>query len=871
MRARIDNLVNLLRDSHMFEGEFELKQFNAFAVSGVLSVLVGACSAGLSTPDATPSEAASAHTDASDAGVIHPELWPQLEPLALDPAIEARIDDLLAQMTLEQKVGQTIQADSASVTPQEVRDYRLGSVLSGGNSAPGSLPYADTESWLEAADAYYNASVDPAGVEVAIPIIWGIDAVHGHANLTGATIFPHNIGLGAARNPELLEEIARVTARELSVSGHDWTFAPTLAAPRDDRWGRTYEGFSESPEIIASYSASIVDGLQGRYGSDGFMGEGRVISAAKHFLADGGTENGADQGDALISEAELRDIHGAGYIPALEAGVQSVMASFSSWQGIKMTGNRALLTDVLKDRMGFEGFVVSDWNAHGQIPGCTNTDCAAAFNAGIDMFMAPDSWKGLYESTLQHAKDGTIPPERLDDAVRRILRVKLQSGIFEKGAPSTRALAGDTSLLGSEAHLEVARRAVRESLVLLKNDGQVLPLKAASTVLVIGDGADSIAKAAGGWTLSWQGGTHSNDEFPNGHTILDGIRAHVEAAGGTVIFDPEGTSTAEADVVIAVYGEDAYAEFQGDRTHLDFVPAGFDTARLAAFKARDMPVVSVFLSGRPMWVNPELNASDAFVAAWLPGSEGGGIADMLFRTDPAFEFTGRLPFSWPKTATQTDLNVGDETYDPLFTFGYGLSFADAAPVGNLPEVSGLSEEAATSTDVFFTGGQAVKPWSVFANIDGGDLRISEVPFDGGGLAISATDHKAQEDALKVTWADTSASMRISAFSAVDMSRHSNGAMELAFHTKVFGSGAATLQIGMGCGDTGTCEMVFMPLQVEGNWTEQRINLSCFARAGVDMTNIGDAFIVLSDTEASIGLADIRIKSDTDATETCGTP
>ena len=846
-----------------------MTQVSSIALLGCALALSAACS----NPQATENtaETKARLTAHAEAGVINPHLWPRLDPIPLDPKIEARIDDLLTKMTLEQKVGQTIQADSAAVTPQEVRDYRLGSVLSGGNSAPGPLPYADADAWLKAADEYYNASIDTDGVEVAIPIIWGIDAVHGHANLTGATIFPHNIGLGAAQNPDLIERISEVTARELIVSGHDWTFAPTLAAPRDDRWGRTFEGFSESPDIISSYSASIVNGLQGQFGTDEFMGDQRVISAAKHFLADGGTENGSDQGDAKISETELRDIHAKGYIPALEAGVQSVMASFSSWHGIKMTGNRALLTDVLKDRMGFQGFVISDWNAHGQIPGCTNTDCPAAFNAGIDMYMAPASWKGIYESTLQHVKDGTITQERLDDAVRRILRVKLQSGIFEKGAPSTRALAGDTSLLGSPEHRSVARQAVRESLVLLKNEDQLLPLDATQNILVIGDGADSIAKASGGWTLSWQGGTHTNDEFPNGQSILDGIRETVGASGGRVLFDANGTSAEDADIVIAVYGEDAYAEFQGDRSTLDFEPNGFDTARLAAYKELGTPVVSVFLSGRPMWVNPELNNSDAFIAAWLPGSEGGGIADLLFRTDASYDFTGRLPFSWPKSAIQTDLNIGDENYDPLFAYGYGLTFASSESLGDLSEESGIDETSGNSTDVFFTGGQTVKPWSIFANIDGGDFRISEMPFDGGGLAVSATDHNAQEDALKVEWRDPKSDMRIAAFAPVDMSRQSNGAMELAFNVKAFGDTSVDLQIGMGCGDTSSCGDALVPIRVTSSeWTEQRINLSCFARAGIDMENIGEAFVVRSSSQAAIGLSDIRIMSDTDATETCGT-
>jgi beta-glucosidase len=306
---------------------------------------------------------------------INPVDWPIIKALPLDPAIEAQIDTILPKLTLEQKVGQVIQGDTGSLTPEDVKKYRLGSVLSGGNSAPGPLPYADTKTWLAMADKYYNASIDSEGVEIAIPIIWGIDAVHGHTNLLGAIVFPHNIGLGAMRNPDLIEEISAVTAHELTVSGHDWTFAPTLAIPQDLRWGRSYEGFSEDPEIVKSYADRVVYGLQGHIGDKDFLGDGRVISSAKHFLGDGATENGVDQGDAKISEADLREVHAAAYYSAIPAGVQTVMASFSSWQGRKLHGDKELLTDVLKGRLGFNGFVVGDWNGHGQVPGCTNTDC----------------------------------------------------------------------------------------------------------------------------------------------------------------------------------------------------------------------------------------------------------------------------------------------------------------------------------------------------------------------------------------------------------------------------------------------------------------------------------------------------------------
>ena len=319
-------------------------------------------------------------SEALDPTKINPDVWPVVQTAPLNPVVEKRIDEILAKMTLEQKVGQVIQADSNSVTPEEVKQYRLGSVLSGGNSAPGDLPYADAASWLAAADGYYEASIDTEGVEIAIPMIWGIDAVHGHANLTGAIVFPHNVGLGAANDPNLVKRIAAVTATELSVSGHDWTFAPTLAVPQNDRWGRGYEGFSEDPAIVKSYGGAIVEGLQGKIGTTEFMSDGKVISTAKHFLGDGGTDNGVDQGDAVISEAELRDIHLAGYITAIEDGAQSVMASFSAWQGQRMHGQKELLTDVLKGQMNFQGFVIGDWNGHALIPGCTATDCPQSLN-----------------------------------------------------------------------------------------------------------------------------------------------------------------------------------------------------------------------------------------------------------------------------------------------------------------------------------------------------------------------------------------------------------------------------------------------------------------------------------------------------------
>jgi len=780
-------------------------------------------------------------------------LWSTIDPLPLDPEIEAQIDEILPKLTLEQKVGQVIQGDTGSLTPEDVKKYRLGSVLSGGNSAPGPLPYAETKAWLEMADKYYNASIDDEDVEIAIPIIWGIDAVHGHANLKGSIIFPHNIGLGAMNNPDLIEQIASITAHELTVSGHDWTFAPTLAVPQDLRWGRSYEGFSENPDLVKSYGDRIVIGLQGEFGSENFMGDGRVISSAKHFLADGATENGVDQGDALITEKELSKVHAAGYYSSIPAGVQTVMASFSSWQGRKLHGDKELLTDVLKGKMGFNGFVVGDWNGHGQVPGCINTDCPQSLNAGLDMYMAPDSWKGLYESTLQHVKDGTIAMERLDDAVRRILRVKFLSGIFQKGAPSTRANAGNENLLALPEHKNVARQAVRESLVLLKNNNQLLPIDPSKTILVVGDGASSISKASGGWTLSWQGTGHSNDKFPNGESILEGIEKTVNDAGGKLIFSKDGDTSIKADVVIAVYGEDPYAEFQGDRENLAFIPNGFDTNKLSTYKENGIPIVSVFLSGRPMWANTEINNSDSFIAAWLPGSEGGGVSDMLFKTDPSFDFTGRLSFTWPASAL-----VSKNNNQALFEIGYGLSFTSINQIDFLSENSGLENSEIASTGEYFNKGDVVAPWDIWLISGKLEKQIASFPSSVGGLIISKTDHMAQEDALRINWTKSDGDyFRISSVKPNDLTRQSNGAMKLAFNAKSFTGSDSTLQIGQ-CDDSFNCDKT-LEIKISDEWQEYLIPLSNFEELGIDMSKIISSILIKAEAGIDIGLGNVRLE------------
>jgi beta-glucosidase len=622
---------------------------------------------------------------------IHPAVWPE-RPATFPPdaALETRISALVGEMTLEQKVGQLIQADIGSITPNDLRHYPLGSILNGGSSSPGNDEFAPPSEWLTLADRFYDASMDTVHGPHPIPTMWGTDAVHGHNNVVGATIFPHNIALGAAHDPELIRQIGEITAREVRATGMEWTFGPTLAVVRDDRWGRTFESYSEDPQIVREYAGQMVLGLQGSPGTPQFLDSAHVIATAKHFVGDGGT-GGRDQGDNRASEIELRDIHFAGYPPAVSAGVQAVMASFSSWQGIKMHGHHDLLTDVLKGRLHFDGLVVGDWNGHGQIPGCTTISCAAAINAGMDVIMAPDSWKQLYANTLAQVRSGEIPMARIEDADRRILRVKLRAHLLDEGRPSSRPLAGQFELLGAPEHRAVARRAVRESLVLLKNANHLLPLKPAQHVLVAGDGANSIAKQSGGWTITWQGTGVTNMNFPHAETIFEGILSAVQAGGGTAELNAGGHFKTRPDVAVVVFGENPYAEFQGDIGSVEYSPGDkSDLELLRRLQGQGVPVVALFLSGRPLWVNPHINASDAFVAAWLPGTEGGGIADVIFKAPDGavpHDFHGKLSFSWPITAQQTAVNRGDRV-KPLFPYGYGLTYADNGGLRTLPEGGG---------------------------------------------------------------------------------------------------------------------------------------------------------------------------------------
>jgi beta-glucosidase len=583
-------------------------------------------------------------------------------------AYDAEAKALLATMTLEEKVGQMTQAEQEKLTDvKDIQTYFLGSLLSGGSSDPKAGN--SLQAWTEMYDGYQKLALQ---TRLKIPILYGVDAVHGHNNVLGAVVFPHNIGLGATRDPKLVEEIARLTAEEVRATGIQWAFAPCVAVARDERWGRTYESFSEDPSLVAELGTAAVRGLQGTDLKDPL----RVLACAKHYVGDGGTSwnsaphlaaQGArlDQGDTRLSEAELRRIHLAGYPAAIAAGVGSIMPSYNSWNGEKASGSKRLLTDILKTELGFEGFLISDYNALDQLPGDRRAQVKQSINAGMDMVMVPEKYKEFYAALKDLAEKGEVPMARVDDAVLRILRVKIAMGLMD---PARSSLA-DRSLqarFGSPAHREVARRAVRQSLVLLKNEKKTLPLsKTAKRIVVAGKNADDIGNQCGGWTIDWQG--KSGPIVPGGTTILAALKA--AAKGGEVTFSADGTGATGADVAVVVVGEKPYAEFFGDRE--DLALDKDDLAAIANVKKAGIPVVVVVVSGRPLILGDALGQADAVVAAWLPGTEGQGVADVLFGD---YKPTGKLSFTWPRTMAQIPINVGDAAYDPQFPFGFGLTY-----------------------------------------------------------------------------------------------------------------------------------------------------------------------------------------------------
>ena len=576
-----------------------------------------------------------------------------------------RVLDLLSYMTLEEKIGQMTQVDRQFLeSDNDINTYYLGSLLSGGGSSP---PKNYPRSWAEMYDGFQKIALS---TRLSIPIIYGIDAVHGHNNVIGATIFPHHIGLGCTNNPQLIEDVYRATAEEVAATGIDWDFAPSLAVPRDERWGRTYEGFGETPGIVKSMAAAAVRGLQ----TDRLGDPTSILACAKHFIGDGGTKWGTglkeklDQGDTQISEQELREIHLPAYLPALEAGVGTIMPSYNQVNGEYCSVSKYLLTDLLKNELGFKGFLISDWQALEKMGDDYKSNIIASINAGMDMVMVPGAAKyggqtytNFIKLLIESVNEGSVSEKRINDAVARILKVKFEMGLFERPYSDKELL----SMVGSKEHRKIAREAVKQSLVVLKNDG-VLPLsKDLGHIHVSGKNADDLGNQCGGWTISWQG---ESGPITKGTTIYEAIQVAVSSFTN-VTYSKDGSGAKGADVGIVIIGETPYAEMEGDRESL--VLDKKDLAAINKIKKAGVPVVVIIISGRPLIITDELDKWSGLIAAWLPGSEGRGVTDVIFGD---YNPTGRLSVTWPRTMEQIPINFGDNDYDPLFEYGYGLSY-----------------------------------------------------------------------------------------------------------------------------------------------------------------------------------------------------
>ncbi len=827
---------------------------------------------GLTTVMAAPSGATTAETGSSIDGK-RVELWPQgVYRAPVDATLEARVDALLEQMSLEQKVAQIIQPEIRDFSVEDMRRFGFGSFLNGGGSFPGNNSKATAADWVKLADAMYQAAMDTELDGIAIPPIWGTDAVHGHGNVFGATLFPHNIGLGAAQNPALIKAIAAATAKEVRATGIDWVFAPTVALVDNLRWGRTYEGYARDPELIERYARAFVAGMQGE--GDAWLDGEHTLATAKHFIGDGGTENGDDRGDTRVDEQTLIARHGLGYVGALEQGVQTVMASFNSWNGEKLHGSQYLLTQVLKQRLGFDGVVVGDWLGHGFVPGCSYERCAAAINAGVDILMAPgDSWKALYPNTIADVKSGAVPKSRLDDAVKRILRVKLRAGLFDGVSPAKRLFAGDASWIGHPEHRALARKAVAESLVLLKNnpvDGApLLPIKSSAKVLVIGEGADNVPQQSGGWSMTWQGTDVTNADFPGATSIFAGFAEALKAGGGEARLSVDGSIPEDfkPDLVVAVFGESPYAEGNGDLDNLEYQRGDKrDLAMLARVKAADLPLVSVFLSGRPLWMNPELNASDAFVAAWLPGSEGAGVADVLVgdkAAKPRQDFVGRLPFPWPATPADDGFQLAgsnasaqaESSKAPLFPLWEGFSYQEDASLAKLEESSG-DEGVPTRLAIFDKALKA--PWHLAVGDEASMHRVGAGVWQQGPWSVRSINREIQEDARRFSFAAVGRLSFRDDF-PMDLRRFNRETAVLGFDA-VLEKTPANAELSMQCeGACGQALNLSTSLVADGQWRRYQVPLSCFGLGVKELSSVFSPMTLALGAGDVLTLANIAIE------------
>ena len=767
---------------------------------------------------------------------------------------EQFVAELMETMTIEEKVGQVIMGDLDFVSPSDLKNYPLGGILNGGNTSPRGKLRASPEEWKSLAQEFYEVSTTRGGAN--IPVLWGTDAVHGHSNVFGATIFPHNVGLGATNNPYLLEKIGAAVAEEVIATGLYWTFAPTVTVPQDYRWGRTYEGYSESPELVSELGKAFIIGMQGQ--GENFLADDKIIGTAKHFLGDGGTFLGIDRGNTKIDEETLKDIHATSYFSALDACVQTVMASFNSWNGSKVHGDAYLLTEVLKNQMEFDGFVVGDWDGHGAVPGCSNGSCAQSLNAGVDMFMVPEKWKDLYRNTLRQVKSGEISMARLDDAVRRILIVKQRMGMFESREPNKSKF----SEVGTKKNRDLARQSVRESLVLIKNNDKVLPIKRDAKILVVGAEADSLKIQSGGWTLDWQGTSNRNSDFPGSISFLQAVE-EISKDGNVTFVENLSQIRGDYDIAIVAYGEPPYAEYAGDRRDLNFASTKHLT-HLKLLKEANIPTVSLFFTGRPLWMTKEINLSDAFMVAWLPGTESRGMTDVMFAAEDGkvnYDVKGRLPFSWPKTPYQANLNYFDPASDPLFTFGYGLDYENPSNLSQFDE--DISISTANSTLELMRGSFRENYLGFIQEGNAPQIQISSTALntENNYVVVDYRDTEKQDDTLNIVFNESNNqnSFFILSTEILNLIPFSDGYIN--FKARVNSLDAETKFL-MSCG-LGCYPIVDLTefLQPSDSFTDYSIPLKCLAQnEGLDLSKINLPFYLTSQGPIDIDVMTIDISN-----------
>ena len=765
------------------------------------------------------------------------------------------VNNLMKTMSIEEKVGQVIQADLDFIKPSDLRDYPIGSVLNGGNTSPRGELRASPAEWKSLAQEFYEESKKTGA---SIPVLWGTDAVHGHSNVFGATIFPHNIGIGAAANPQLVEDIGAAVAEEVLATGLFWTFAPTVTIPQNFRWGRTYEGYSEDPVLVSKLGSAFIEGLQGT--KKEFLNDTKILGTAKHFLGDGGTYLGIDQGDTRANEENMRVIHGEPYFASLNSCVRVVMASFNSWNGSKVHGNKYLLTEVLKEKMNFTGFVVGDWNGHQQVPGCNTGSCPESFNAGVDMFMVPENWKALYKNTVKQVKDGVISKERLDDAVKRILTVKQQLGMFEGRVPNQTKY----SEVGLQKNREIARRAVRESLVLIKNNNAVLPIKDQQKILVIGDSADSLKIQTGGWTLDWQGANNTNSDFPGSVTFLQALKEYENLE----ITHKNSLSNLDLnknyDLVIVAYGEEPYAEGIGDRKNL-FYRDSKTLNTLKRLKRNGNKVVSIFFTGRPLWTNEFINLSDAFVVAWLPGTESRGMTDVLVANEDGsvnYDFQGKLPFSWPSDPNQSTIAFYDPASDAEFDYGYGLTYKSPKALASLDESFEKSDDYGDLVEIF--SGKFNNPFEGFIQENNSpQIKLSSTnnTTQNDIVQIDFIDVDKQDDTLRVTFnADGNLnSFHILTTEVIGLEDFQSGFLN--FNARVVeSSGAIFLAATCGFGCMGSVDVT--PLLVKSkSFDGYSVPLKCLTDKGLDLSKTISPMILFGPADLTIDFKNISISKN----------